>query len=136
MFTPDRRTVTRQLMCSRACGAHRRRAQALARRAADLEGHRDAERDRQRSHRQRVAEEVRACRAAPPAVEIPAVAAVEDLRPAAGMSRADFAAEVRAITLVIVANVDKAAALSRAEFGRQVVRIVKEGAQNLGRACA
>jgi hypothetical protein len=52
------------------------------------------------------------------------------------MSRADFAAQVRAITLVIVANVDKAAALSRAEFGRQVVRIVKEGAQNLGRACA
>lgn len=57
--------------------------------------------------------------------------------PSAGdVSRAELAAQVHAITSVIVTNVDRAAALSRAEFGRQVSRIVKEGAQNLGKACA
>jgi hypothetical protein len=52
------------------------------------------------------------------------------------MSRAEWSSQVRAITSVIVQNVDKAAALSRAEFGRQVARIVKEGAQILAKACA
>jgi len=52
------------------------------------------------------------------------------------MSRADFAAQVHAITSVIVQNVDRAAAVSRADFGRQVAKIVKEGVENLGRACA
>jgi hypothetical protein len=47
-----------------------------------------------------------------------------------------LAAQVRAITSVIVENVDKAAAVSRAEFGRQVAKIVKECVHNLGRACA
>ena len=52
------------------------------------------------------------------------------------MSRAEFAAQVRAITSVIVQNVDKAAAVSRAEFGRQVAKIMKEGVDILGKACA
>ena len=124
-FTPDRRTATRQVMCSRACGAHRRRTRAKERRGADLEGYRDAERERQRDRRRRRREGA----ASAPEEVCKSVQVVE-------VSRAEFAAQVHAITSVIVQNVDKAAALSRAEFERQVVKIVREGVEILGKACA
>ena len=95
------------------------------RRAADLEGHREADRERQRESRRRRREKARS----EPEKIGGAVA------PAA-LSRAEFAAQVHAITSIIVKNVDKAASLSRAEFERQVVKIVKEGVQILGKACA
>jgi hypothetical protein len=87
------------------------------------------ERERQRQRRERL---VGSAALVPVAV----AREVEAPPPGGEVSRAEFAAQVRAITSVIVANVDRAAALSRAEFGRQVSRIVKEGAANLGRACA
>jgi hypothetical protein len=52
------------------------------------------------------------------------------------MSRAEWAAQVRDITSVIVENVDKVAALSRADFGRQVTKIIREGVAILGKRCA
>jgi hypothetical protein len=52
------------------------------------------------------------------------------------MSRAELSAQVLAITSVIVGNVDRAAAVSRADFGRQVAKIVREGIDILGKACA
>jgi hypothetical protein len=124
-FTADRRTATRQTMCSRACRVRRRGAQAKARRGADLESYQAAERERQRDSRRRRGE------AAPREPE-----EVEKSAPSCELSRAELAAQVRAITSVIVENVDKAAAVSRAEFGRQVAKIVKECVHNLGRACA
>jgi hypothetical protein len=124
-FTADRRTATRQTTCSRACRTRRRGAQAKGRRDADLESYRAAERERQRDSRRRRGE------AAPSVRE-----EVEKSAPSVELSRAEFAAQVRAITSLIVENVDKAAAMSRAEFGRQVAKIVKEGVHNLGRACA
>lgn len=112
-------------MCSRACGTRLRRKQAKARRDADLEGYRKAEVVRQRDSRQRRRE---AGARAPEEIARP---------PSTGeVSRAELAAQVLAIMSNIAANVDRAAALSRAEFGRQVSRIVKEGAQDLGKACA
>ena len=125
MFTPDPRAAKRQVMCGRPCGAPRRRAQAKARRDADVAGYRESERKRQRERRRRCAE--RAASAPERRVKPP---------PRAEMSRADFAAQLHAITSVIVQNVDRAAAVSRADFGRQVAKIVKEGVENLGRACA
>jgi hypothetical protein len=112
-------------MCSRACRTRRRRSQAKARRNADLESYRADECERQRGHRRRR-------RGAAPSVreEVEKSASISEL------SRAEFAAQVREITSVIVQNVDKAAVVSRAEFGRQVAKIVKEGVHNLGKACA
>jgi hypothetical protein len=110
-------------MCSRACGTPRRRAQAKVRRVADLEASRAAERVRQRDRRRREA-----------AASVPE--RVEKSAGSSALSRAEFAAQVRAITSVIVENVDKAAAVSRAEFTAQVVKIVKQCVHNLGRACA
>ena len=40
-FTPDRRTATRQTMCSRGCGAKHRRTQSKVRREADVVGFRE-----------------------------------------------------------------------------------------------
>jgi len=115
-------------MCSRACGARLRRKQAKARRDADLDGYRKAEVARQRDSRQRRREAVGR---APEKVARP-----PSTPSTAEVSRAERTAQVHAITSVIVANVERAASLSRAEFRRQVSRIVKEGAQNLGKACA
>ena len=115
-------------MCTRACGAQHRRVQAKARRDADLEAYREAELERQRECRRRRREAASAAPVAP--------AQVVKSPPREEVSRAEFAAQVRAIVKVIVENVDKAAALSRAEFGLQVVNIVKEGVHILGRACA
>ena len=81
MFTPDRRTATRQTMCSRECGRARRRAQAKAGRTADLEGHREAERERQRESRRR---RRWAARSEPEKVEKSVASAA--------LSRAEFAA--------------------------------------------
>jgi hypothetical protein len=112
-------------MCSRACGARLRRKQAKARRDADLDGYRKAEVVRQRDSRRRRREAVTR---APEEVARP---------PSTGeVSRAEIAAQAHAIMSNIAANVNKAAALSRAEFRRQVSRIVKEGARELGKACA
>lgn len=126
-FTPDRRTATRQKRCTRKCGTRHRRAQAKARRYADLETYRASERERQRAGRERRREGV-ASAGAPEKVEPSALSGA--------MSRAEWSAQVLAITMVIVEKMDKVASLSRAEFGRQVAKIMKEGVNSLGKACA
>jgi len=93
--------------------------------SAQYRTYRAAERERQRDSR---------CRRREAAASVPE--RVEKSSPSRELSRAEFAAQARAITSVIVENVDKAAAMSRAEFGRQVAKIVKKGVHNLGKACA
>ncbi len=89
-FTPDRRTATRQKRCTRKCGTRHRRAQAKARRYADLETYRASERERQRAGRERRREGV-ASAGAPEKVEPSALSGA--------MSRAEWSAQVLAITM-------------------------------------
>lgn len=122
-------------MCSRECGAQRRRDQARERRDADVGAYRKAECKRQ--SRKRVRDRAGMGAASAPDKGAPTPPEVTEKPPPGGpMSRAEWAAQVRDITSVIVESVDKAAALSRADFGRQVTKIIRESVAILGRKCA
>lgn len=122
-------------MCSRTCGARRRRDQAKERRDANVGAYRQEECKRQRRKRARDGEEADSL--GPPDREVPSPPEVAEKAPPGGpLSRAEWAAQVRDITSVIVENVDKAAALSRADFGRQVTKIIRESVAILGRRSA
>lgn len=121
-------------MCSPKCGAKRRRDRAKARRDADVGVYRKAEARRQGRKRARDAEDLSPT--SRPDKEAPSAPEVAGRSPDGPMSRAEWAAQVRDITSVIVENVDKVAALSRADFGRQVTKIIREGVAILGKRCA
>ena len=127
-FTPDRRTATRQTMCSRGCGAKHRRTQSKVRREADVVGFREDERERQRACRaRRVGGEVSAAKAV--------TASTRDVS-ARDVSRAEWAAKVVEITDKLALKLDRAAAASRAEWKLEMARITEACAAFSGEASA
>jgi hypothetical protein len=111
-------------VCSAECRAARRRGQAKRRRAQDLEGHRQAERERQRARRQER-------RGAPPRPTV-ADRRVTPPPPSRAPSRAGFGAQLRETAAEILLFWDKAAELSRASLERDLTRILGESAPLVG----
>jgi hypothetical protein len=113
-----------QTVCSAPCRKVWRRRQAKQRRARDLEGHRQADRDRQRAWRNE-----RKAATGPPATSGRRVTPPASSE---APSRAGFAPQPPGTKEEILFAWDKASRLSRASLERDLAKILGEKASILG----
>src|ERR1700679_3353515 len=124
LFRADHRSGAAQKVCSAPCRTVRRRAQAKARRAGDLEGHQQADQVRQQAWRA-----LRNGETGPPTAPSRRVTP----GPRVDLSRAGLASQPIGTKEEILLAWDRVSRLSRAGLELELVKILGEMAPILGR---